>query len=263
MAEKFEKKKAIRYTYVNNWRKCWKLTHTHIQRNSLISKIAFFRYGRRSNWFKQYFQENELRSKRAAVIAATTSSPTPRSTSSEKCDRLSASDEELEPELESQLSTSPYSAFSAPLRYPSTAKDTIAAVTAAAAAAAASAFSDLPQTPVSSHLYLNCFPHLSLNQLVAYRHDSAKFLGPNAVPLTVLPNDHIHRYWDKLFEAQVHRPELAGECESEDPLDLSAGRQKGDSSAAKRTAPLDLSVKWNRWCTNSIICDAKTFLRLV
>lgn len=219
---------------------------THLKLNFSIPKIYSSRYGRRSNWFKQYFQENELRSKRTAMTATTTSSPNHRSISSEKCDRLSTSEEELEPELESHLSASPYSAFSAPLRFPSMAKDTIAAVTAAAAAAAASAFSDLPQTPVSSHLYLNCFPHLSLNQLVAYRQDSTKFLGPNAVPLAVLPNDHIHQYWDKLFEAQIHRPEVAAECESEDPLDLSAKRQKEENSdygAAKRSAPLDLSVK--------------------
>lgn len=177
------------------------------------------RYGRRSNWFKQYFQENEER--RATVCGK----------------RAIKMMNEYESELikQSHATTNPsFNSSTTTLRSHSP-KNAPSA--------------DLLQSSISSHLeYFNCFNRLSLNRLISYRHDS-KFLLPNTViPFTsILNNDvNVNDYFEKLLTRRYESRDIADELrQSEDPLDLS---QKRDDECrydtnTKKTVPLDLSVK--------------------
>lgn len=163
------------------------------------------RYGRRSNWFKQYFQETEHHSRAVRTEVS-------------QCDR--------EPD------TFPSSAL-----FPDESKEALPLCP------------DLcTPSPISSHLYLNYFPHLSFNRLISYRRESK--LLPNGLPLAVLNSEiNVNEYFEKLLATRCES-NASAECDnSDDPLDLSqkrdqfVGNSDSASDGARKTLPLDLSVK--------------------
>lgn len=197
------------------------------------------RYGRRSNWFKQYFQENEHHDE-------TQSAKKSQSDQHENCNVALGSIKQLK-KLDR---TSPFSVVNADLYRKK--------------------FSDVeshnkipfdlsPTQPlISSHLYLNYFPHLGLNRLVTCKQSVAgenAFYIPHSIPFTTSfnPENNAKDYYEKLVITRVQNSELPDTINDEDPLDLSQKQTKKEhiksfgheveSDFSKKTLPLDLSVK--------------------
>ncbi|XP_065204119.1 retinoic acid receptor alpha-like [Planococcus citri] len=234
------------------------------------------RYGRRSNWFKQYFQETEHMPR----LGKSSPSPQPDSESehSSSPDHLKSSDKLLvQPFLTTTQHSSPASVISATetddqkkLQLPF---DLYAAAT---------------QPLISSHLYLNCFPTLGLNRLVSYNKQTASATaalinGENAataaaaaaffLPRNVLFSNNlaadrtnVNDYFEKLFVARYSQDDeydrrMSDTIDEDNPLDLSRKRRRSkdeikrtsqnhhpvsqhyDAELSKKALPLDLSVK--------------------
>lgn len=196
------------------------------------------RYGRRSNWFKQYFQENEHQT---------------------KLHKESDSDQRLK-----SVNTIEHLK---PI-------DRISSLTSKTADTYRNTFTDIDpqkkisfdlcatQPLISSHLYLNYFPQLALNRFISYKQGVAEsaFYVPNTIPFSTLlrSETNVNEYYEKLLVTRYDDgAALANNAANDDPLDLSqkrANHQKRkpdhhrsveelDNDIAKKALPLDLSVK--------------------
>lgn len=234
------------------------------------------RYGRRSNWFKQYFQETEHMPR-----AGKTSPPSQHDSESEQSypspDHLKSSDQL--PFLMMTTTTQ----NSSPGSVTSTDAEDHKKLQLPFDLYAAT------QPLISSHLYLNCFPTLGLNRLVSCKHtDSATaalmngenaataaaaaafFLPRNLSFSQLLPNGgadqaNVNDYFEKLFVARYDRDDdydrrIPYTIDEDNPLDLSSKRHRSkdekrfsshrrrssqhhESELSNKVLPLDLSVK--------------------
>ncbi len=167
------------------------------------------RYGRRSNWFKQYFQETEQNLGKRSII------------SDGDCDRLTTMPGSCE--------------RSASIFAPLARKETTPI--------------DLVPSPFSSHLYLNYFPRFSLNRFISCKRDSKFLLPSAAAAARLAESDEeaiANEYFGKILASRCDGRSVMSKTEvAEDPLDLSRkpAQDGKHESGSKKTAPLDLSIK--------------------
>lgn len=203
------------------------------------------RYGRRSNWFKQYFQENEQRRQIDDV----------KSTNETDDKNIVMEHRYRRP------STSPSTKdHHRPLSKVNGSSDTIRFVTP-------KIYPDLVlSTPaMSSHFYANYFPHLAnfsrfltspLSPSFNGR-DSRFFLNTDCEPMSLFngfdfrnPVSECYENTIRLTNIKCDDQELPlSRTRADDPLDLSSNSRSGigGEQEARRTMPLDLSVKWADW----------------
>ena len=156
------------------------------------------RYGRRSNWFKQFFQETENHASRNGVNSE-------------------AADKRFGEKRANATSCSP-AYFTCNNEQKAMSTDLCSS-------------NSLP-----SHLYFNYFQHYNSNRLVSYGPHEPKIWLPNSVPLTFLDSDvRVNEYVEKLFtkrsKYKQHVPPNNVEEESvnrnsDNPLDLSQRRNE-------------------------------------
>jgi hypothetical protein len=180
------------------------------------------RYGRRSNWFKQFFQETEHQAGRGRT----------------KSEEERSDDKMAERGADATFSSSPG-------RYFADKNDHQKSLLSADLCSATSLS--------TSHSYLNYFPRYSLNRFISYDGRETKFWLPNSVPLALLSNEvNANECFERLLAkrrraSQERVPYDGGDNDagnSEDPLDLSQRRKEAiGQSDTKKSAPLDLSVK--------------------
>lgn len=168
------------------------------------------RYGRRSNWFKQYFQETENPSR----------------------DRILQTDTDRHHDRKSNLF-----APIASLPDENGHKETLSSDLGI-------------QSPLSSHLYFSCFPQLTFDRLIPYRRDHKLLLPNNDPLTALNNEITLNEYVEKLLAVYCETNTSAESDSLDNPLDLSRksgsqciGDSNTSSDGSKKTLPLDLSVK--------------------
>lgn len=178
------------------------------------------RYGRRSNWFKQFFQETENYAGRIAV------------------------DSKVAEKRFEERNTN--TMFPLPTYFAS--KNEQKAMS-----------TDLyGLNSVPSHLYLNYFQHYNSNRFVSYGARETKIWLPDSVPLTFLNGDdavRVDEYVEKLIKRSKykervppdHVQEKSTNKNADNPLDLSQKRNVSQETMrlieCKKSTPLDLKLR--------------------